>query len=357
MDAVLAHLDESDAAWVQTLTSGEIAQVLSHGAQLIRLVGPPVDKIRLMEQKKPPKMNAAELGAVGEDYFEKVVSALSPRYTIKNMAKQGKKGDFIIEWDEVGSHRALIDIKNYATSVPTKEVEKLRRDIECNRSVTAGMMISLKSKITGYSSFAIETLIVHGKKVPMVMISTDNPRLIVEYVQFMFYMAETNRRCLNVDGVDLSKHHIQTISVQMDTISHLGNSLAVLKGEMNKSLDRAILDMTICENRIRDTLGELVNVMDEKSELEQSGHVSFEEVVSGIAKISPPDDLEVLQKIWGGWETSIKKGILVMTKEGTSIRVKFLKTRINATVLTGGSEVALRLDIAAIPVLKALGIL
>lgn len=376
MDAVYAHMSDRDIAWVQTLTNGEIAQVLSHCAELMRLVGPPPEELQL----RPPASTRADperavshpgaddprpvlpvlAGIAGEDLFEKAVAALSSSYVVKNMAKQGKKGDFIIEWDEMGSHRALIDIKNYSSSVPTKEVEKLKRDIECNQSITAGMMISLKSKITGYSSFAIEHAVIGRKKVPLVFISTKNPQLIVEYVRFMFYMAASQKRGIDMDDAEITKKYIMDISTQMDVVSQLSNSFAQMKQEMNRGLDRAILDMTICENRIRSSLDHIVRVVDEKCRNMQddADEPTMEDVLGGIAKMSPKNDLEVFQKMWmGKWDSrTIKNSVLTMEREGKSISLKFMKTKINATINTGGTTVAMKLDTSAIPVLCALGV-
>src|SRR3989344_7441405 len=68
--------------------------------------------------------SASALGAIGEDYIE---SILQKRYTsVKRTSAEAHSGD--MAFDE----QILVEVKNYKSTVPSKEVDKFHRDIRSN---------------------------------------------------------------------------------------------------------------------------------------------------------------------------------------------------------------------------------
>lgn len=61
----------------------------------------------------------------------------------------GHAGDYLMNW---GDHTLMWEVKNYDHVVPTKEVEKFRRDMKENAQVRVGIMVSRRSAITGMTT-------------------------------------------------------------------------------------------------------------------------------------------------------------------------------------------------------------
>ena len=82
----------------------------------------------------------------------------------------------------------LIDVKNYKTTVPSKEIEKFYRDIKLNSNINGGVLLSLQSKIVGFSKiiefqdFSSD----HGI-IPVVFMRSKTPEVICELLKLLFH--------------------------------------------------------------------------------------------------------------------------------------------------------------------------
>lgn len=97
--------------------------------------------------KSTPK-TLYEIGKLGE---AAVVDMLKP-YVINNTALMPHAGDISITYK---GKPFLVEVKNYSSTVPTKECEKFIRDIETSYCA-GGIFISLNTKITGKESLTLE---------------------------------------------------------------------------------------------------------------------------------------------------------------------------------------------------------
>jgi len=114
----------------------------------------------ILERLKPMKTvedyfltqnNSNIKGKRGETKLEPILSSILPEANITNSSGTTASGDFMIE--RTNKPTILIDTKDYNTCIPTKEVEKIIRDIEkkkCN-----GILISQNSGIALKYDFEI----------------------------------------------------------------------------------------------------------------------------------------------------------------------------------------------------------
>jgi len=90
-------------------------------------------------------------GKRGENKLEPLLSQILPEANIINSSGSAESGDFMIE--RTNKPTVLIDTKDYNTSVPKKEVDKIIRDIE--RRKCCGILLSQNSGIALKYDFEI----------------------------------------------------------------------------------------------------------------------------------------------------------------------------------------------------------
>lgn len=103
-----------------------------------------------------PTMAVKSSSDLGRGFEESVANYIRQAYGMKSGFKledvhaHGHMGDLILEYDGI---RIMFELKNYSvnTKIPTKEVEKLARDLnECSPKCHAAVMISANCEITGH---------------------------------------------------------------------------------------------------------------------------------------------------------------------------------------------------------------
>jgi len=94
-------------------------------------------------------------GVEGEEFGIHVCNQLFPTCEIEDTHSVSGRGDIVIH-DKETSLNYLLDIKNYASNVPKKEIDKFYRDIEHNEDVHGGLLISLNTGIIGRDDFSME---------------------------------------------------------------------------------------------------------------------------------------------------------------------------------------------------------
>lgn len=72
---------------------------------------------------------------------------MSEDFTLEDVGKEGHQGDLIMRWR---GHKVLWEVKNYSDTVKQKEVTKFHRDMEENRDIQLGIMVSLHTAIVGH---------------------------------------------------------------------------------------------------------------------------------------------------------------------------------------------------------------
>lgn len=115
-----------------------------------------INKIRLEKDEYILRNNHSQKkGVDGEEFGIHVCNQLFPTCEIEDTHSVSGRGDIVIH-DRDNSLNYLLDIKNYASNVPKKEIEKFYRDIENNDDVHGGLLISLNTGIIAREDFSME---------------------------------------------------------------------------------------------------------------------------------------------------------------------------------------------------------
>lgn len=135
-----------------------------------------------------------------------VFTALSQRYNNAISVKSGHSGDIII--DDI-----LIEVKNYARSVPKKELDKFYRDITTTNS-NSGILVSISSDIVGFpNNFNYFKLLINKRQVPIIILHTNNIDLIYTAIDLL-----KSSITLNNDKMDIIKSMIEDIMYNDNTL-------------------------------------------------------------------------------------------------------------------------------------------
>ena len=98
------------------------------------------------------------LGELGEAMVASQLSDMFPRDRFAIVSSTGHQADVHAAFDlgDGVEQAAIIEVKLYSNDVPTKEIEKFRRDLRQQGS-RYGLMVSLTSRLTGVTGpFAVE---------------------------------------------------------------------------------------------------------------------------------------------------------------------------------------------------------
>lgn len=291
MEAILKHVSEKNRKKVSCLTEKQIAKIIDDYYNNLEISDSeeelsdikydiPCKTIDIPNVTKStnnsyvPKVaqqvlyntsyinNSSILGQIGEQNFESIIDKYLPvDYKIKNMAKIGKSGDFIISWQSEITckiYNILIEVKNYSNSVPTKEIEKFYRDIKIN-NVDSGILLSFNSKITGFAKKIDFSNTINGnKKIPIIFINTKTPELISEIIKLHFSILEIKDR--NYYSIDYHNNiitHIDSFCKSVDTISKCRDDLQVTKNMIDKNISDIIFKLMGCEYELSDKIRQI----------------------------------------------------------------------------------------------------
>ena len=83
------------------------------------------------------------------DFLQRVFGSggIKEEFSLEDVGKEGHQGDMHMSWK---GHKVLWEVKNYGRNVDTKEVTKFLRDMEENKDMSIGVMVSLTTGITGH---------------------------------------------------------------------------------------------------------------------------------------------------------------------------------------------------------------
>ena len=106
---------------------------------------------QLREQMIRNTTGSTNKGKDGEAQVEellKLAFGSAPSFDLNPVAKEGHKGDFIMDYSKV---KFLWEVKNYSRMVNKDEIEKLHRDMRENPEIVMGIMVSLQAGIVGHT--------------------------------------------------------------------------------------------------------------------------------------------------------------------------------------------------------------
>jgi hypothetical protein len=249
MDDIITHVAPKHRSWVVSLGAIGIANLLNLMASHEQVN---VNEVKIMPVI--PEQAAANQGKAGEARFEDIVNKhLGSCYVLVNNAKKGHSGDFLITWKSDRSNRVyriIIDVKNYKKSaVPTKEVDKLYRDLNTN-AVDAGFMITYGGRITGVSK-AIdmrEATMDSGRRIPIVFASINTPEVICELIKMIFHAVEIKDITRNgFDDLEGLFYQVAQLNGNIQMFLTMRDTLRDSQTTINKSLDAVRYKLMECE--------------------------------------------------------------------------------------------------------------
>jgi hypothetical protein len=245
MEQILKHVSPQNKEWVESLSSEQIGALFN----ALSLV-PQMTTSIINEDKFSDKPSVR--GLQGEDMFESMLNEFMPSdYTCENVAKSGKMGDFILthmSHKTNKQYKILVDIKNYKSTVPSKELDKFYRDLNINH-VQGGFMLSLHSKIVGKSkTIVFDTFSTDRGSVPTLLAYTNTPLVIVELIKLMFHIIEI--KDITYNSISRKRELVSNINQLNDHIGLITSCrdiIATTRGVMEKSLDQVMMKLMTCE--------------------------------------------------------------------------------------------------------------
>lgn len=181
------------------------------------------------------------IGLAGE---QAVADALSPIYELD--IKQSHAGDMIVKRF---AKSVMVEVKNYTTAVPYKEVEKFYRDLDTNATISGGLFVSLKSQITKVSK--IIHLTKRNHQYVLFLVNPDRDTLI-SMIGLLFDINEYRV----IDGDQLISE-TDKLNELRTSIRSMQTSATDLKANVDKGLDSLIQQINQLEYRFGKTITKL----------------------------------------------------------------------------------------------------
>jgi hypothetical protein len=198
----------------------------------------------------------ANVGLHGEMTFESIIQQfMSSDYKLVNTTKVGKCGDFVLKYSSSKTNKKyslLIDVKNYKTTVPAKEIDKFNRDLKLNSGICGGLLLSLNSKIVGISKIIeFQEFSADHSIIPVVFVKSKQPEIICEIIKFIFHIIEIK---------DINRNEVLNKEELITTINELGDEIQLItscrdnlqtsKMDLEKSLNQILFNLMQCEYNI-----------------------------------------------------------------------------------------------------------
>jgi hypothetical protein len=186
-EAVLQHARPETAGWVAGADAATVALALDLGARFVLVAG---------ERLGAAPVGSAEKGARGEaEVYELVRRGHGP---VRDVSHRAHGADFVCD---TRAGPVLVEVKHYASSVPSSEVEKFLRDLR-EKDAAAGVFLSLTSPIVGRKmalEVVLEPRVATGTLVPVVYAAAVRdgrlaPEVVLAAVSVATYLAEVYPR-------------------------------------------------------------------------------------------------------------------------------------------------------------------
>lgn len=268
MDVIFDKLEGDAKEWAKTLNPDEIAKILQASYMS--------KKTQTISHTQAP----AELGQIGEKAFADICKDLPSNYKLIDTTKTGKKGDFILTYEKDGSiKKCLIDVKNYTTTIPKKEIEKFMEDLSAG-VYDAGLMISYGSKFVGIPDAVYLTDInLPNGKLPIMYVAMCSAELIVQAIQILMLRTQVHIE----RDVDLSRIEslIELINSAISQSSDTRRLLNELNSHVSKTIQRCGENLIGLEIQVKKAIREMSSAV-------SRGMVN--KVMKHVPKIDARDD-------------------------------------------------------------------
>jgi hypothetical protein len=214
-------------------------------------------QLALMESKTNVK--STELGKEGESEAKEILSA---HFDVVDMHGVAHNGDYVVN-DVV-----LVEIKNYARNIPTKEVEKFKKDLQTTGKL-GGVFWSLNTSIANIGDMKHTTHMIGGKEIPVIYVNTKNKDLIVLACKLILMEIKSKTPIksditeldvvLTKRKLDLVNGKMKELEQNMKTILTIRNMLNKLSETFNKSTNEMLLELSVLEGTLKTNIGIIMN--------------------------------------------------------------------------------------------------
>lgn len=206
------------------------------------------------------------LGQIGE---RNVQALIMRKFEVDNVTKTARSTDLTVFWESRGRRlKALVEVKNYRSTVPSSEVEKFYRDLDAHEEAVGAIMVSINTPIQSKNAPAIQYMkrSSGGEIKPVVfMHGWDTVRgFLNASLEIMFVNAMT-RDTVNLTDADLTPC-INRISDAMEGFSQSRTTILEAQSAMNKYFSRMNSEIMGAEHAIQEQL----RVMWSKIEIQET---------------------------------------------------------------------------------------
>lgn len=171
---MLAAVSADSSRWLQSAPMCEIADAIHFGRPIATALAE-----RTRDVAPATHTASSKKGQIGENYVELMLQTAFGG--VSNVTRSGKSGDLQLV---LYGRKIMVEVKNYASAVPTAEVHKMRRDIE-HVQPHGAVFVSLASPISGMPSFSILYETAGGHAVPTVYVVSDSADIITTAVNIV----------------------------------------------------------------------------------------------------------------------------------------------------------------------------
>lgn len=208
IDTKYNEFNSSITARVETLLSSSITTNNSNLTNILDRLKP----MKSIEEYFVTNNNSNIKGKRGETKLEPILSSILPNANIINSSGVSESGDFIIERNDKPT--ILIDTKDYNTSIPKKEVDKIIRDIEkkkCNGiliSQNSGVSLKYDFEINIHNNFII--IFLHNVKY-----NEDKISIAIQIIDMLFPIVQQQH---NMEHETISSEQLNLINKEFQEI-------------------------------------------------------------------------------------------------------------------------------------------
>ena len=225
----------------------------------------------------PAEPSSVRRGAAAE---ETVGTILGRRYDVADTAKQAHAADFVID-SPAGP--VLVEVKDYSSPVPRREVAKLNADLAA-RGAVAGVFLSLGSPIAHVAeSFAVRFEDAGGPRVPVVYAapSASERRLPADTILLAAEVAVGLARASATLRADARARddvvgRLAGVRATLDDLRAARARLRETAAAVNTSLADCAERFAATESRLRDAVGALLADLDGAAERVSANELAAE---------------------------------------------------------------------------------
>lgn len=212
-------------------------------------------------------------GKIGEStIYTQIVQNIQniyPTWKITNVANVANESDINID---TGKYRFLVESKFYKNTVPTSQIEKLYKDIECT-SANGAILVSLTSSIMGKSLFEIEYYKNSKNNSECIIIYVPNSELSTLLTSILLMNCLLENSVVNttskysIDSIMVNiGSHLNELDIILNDIQIIRSKVIQTKSDINTLFDTLYKDIYSMEIKMGMTMANISKYFDNSKE-------------------------------------------------------------------------------------------